>query len=65
MKKLSNFIFSDFNIYDNSLIESLLIKSEAEVVINCVGITKHVFSGSNTSSLIFANSLTFIEGLSR
>ena len=57
MKKLSNFIFSDFNIYDNSLIESLLIKSEAEVVINCVGITKHVFSGSNTSSLIFANSL--------
>ena len=56
-KKLTNFIFSDFNIYDNSLIESLLIKSEAEIVINCIGITKHVFSENDASSLIFANSL--------
>jgi len=56
-EKLSNFIFSDFNIYDNSSISSLLIKSEAEVVINCIGITKHVSSSNDKSSLIFANSL--------
>jgi dTDP-4-dehydrorhamnose reductase len=56
-QELYNFIFSDFNIYDNSSISSLLIKSEADVVINCVGITKHVSSSNDKSSLIFANSL--------
>ena len=56
-KDLFNFIFSDINICNNSSISNLLIKSEAEVVVNCIGITKHVYSSKDTSSLIFANAL--------